>query len=119
MSSYMLEKYNGWTNYETWCYNLHITNCEISYNDLYSRIENEIENSLCESISLDEVDLDEISYKLSKDLKNNFSDTFPENLSALHTDLLTSAIDEINWFEIATNLVNTVKGDLAYESRQA
>ncbi len=82
------EKYNGWTNYETWCVHLWLTNDQAASErvTMLARSCDEIEaaDRLKESI---EMDLEDISLPAS-----------------MFTDLLNAALSEVNWAEIAKSL---------------
>ena len=80
------KEYNGWSNYETWCMNLWLTNEEPIYNLLRmiatsERAMHEKIAALCEFV----------------DTCNPLNDT-----ATVFTDLLNSAIQEVDWEEIIT-----------------
>lgn len=86
-----MTEYNGWTNYETWCVNLWLTNEEGSNEVLMSMIPK----------SKDDV------YGASNILKDWVKETFYESNVGegygLLYDLLNSALDNVNWREIIEN----------------
>jgi hypothetical protein len=88
----MADNYNGWSNYETWLVKLWMDNDEISYH-CYLQMARE-------SINV---------YELSKELEQNFDDCFPLEKSSVYTDLLNSALKEVDWYEIAESLMEEIK----------
>jgi len=86
----MSDKYNGWTNYETWNFNLWITNNEGDYRHALQLTKDSINK-----------------YELSKDLEEwaiemadeccNFSHGFINNI-------VNSSIKEVNFYEVAEHL---------------
>lgn len=83
-----MAQYNGWTNYETWCFSTWIDNDESLRDEM---IEQALEND-------DPID------SLTDSLKNFIQESMPE-LKGVYLDLLQGAIDEINFREIAENLL--------------
>jgi hypothetical protein len=81
--------YNGWTNYETWCVNLWLTNDQESYEatrELVQRSHN--------------------PYEAAQALRDWVEDTNPlQDQATVFTDLLNAALSEVNWHEIATHFV--------------
>jgi len=83
-------KYNGWANYETWAVHLWMSKEE----DVWRRWRHEAQAAV---------------YRLAEWLKNDF-ETQAEMLRPgrpcdLWTDLLTSAIQQVRWEEIARALL--------------
>lgn len=84
----MSSKYNGWTNYETWNFNLWITNDEEDY-----------------SHALEMAFDSEHEYELSKRLEE-----WAEDMASVYDthgfigDMVTSAIKEVNFYEVAKHL---------------
>ena len=107
--------YNGYTNYETWNYKLWIDNDENSQNywndraidlykialgdDLFSRIDN-------------------AAFELKDELKNEIEENQPE-VTGVYADLLNSAISEINFYEIALDILNDLKNENELEEEEA
>jgi len=89
--------YNGWTNYETWNVKLWIDNDEGSYN--YWR------QATMEAIETDD-DCDDAKHALAEMLKEFVEENNPLADNAdMYTDLLNAAISEVNWHEIASNMI--------------
>jgi hypothetical protein len=88
--------YNGWTNYETWCVNLWLSNDEGLYNDVREMARQAVAD-------------DEPMHVLADQLKSFVDDlaemTCPGSRegASFVTDLLGSALGSVDWHEIATN----------------
>lgn len=80
--------YNGWKNYETWCFSTWIDNDESLRNEM---IEQALEN-------------DDPINSLTELLKEFIQESMPE-IKGVYLDLLQAAVDEINFREIAENLL--------------
>lgn len=96
------KKYNGWTNYETWCVHLWLSNEEGSYN--YCRgLADECKEYAVEH----EHDIwspeEHARFRLADMLKESLAEGM-DNLklpASVWSDLLSSALDRVNWNEIA------------------
>ena len=88
------ENYNGWTNYETWAVSLWIDNEELSYR--YWRQE----AARCLRRSTDK---EAASSDLAERLKQEILDNAPTGEPNVYSDLLTAALSEVNWLEIAAS----------------
>ena len=78
--------YNGYTNYETWCVALWISGDEGLYRywrDQARRLDN---NALRQA------------------LKDEFNEGTPIETANVYADLLQSALDAVNWDEVADSL---------------
>lgn len=96
--------YNGWSNYETWCVNLWLTNEQGSYNfcrDLAQGCWRDAEASKTfsrkEQAALDAADC----------LKQFINDSQPE-VTGMFRDLLNAALSEVDWHEIAEHFIADV-----------
>ena len=78
--------YSGWTNYETWAINLWMANDYQQWRDRASE--------------LYEDEGDEARYMLDRELKEYWEESKPE-LDGPWADLLSGALSEVNWHEIA------------------
>ena len=84
-----MNTYNGWKNYETWVYNLHLTN------------EGDVMRDYFEQLSSMN------AYDLGQYLKDELDEQISErDLPSLLCDLLMSASSEIDFREIAEHLLN-------------
>jgi hypothetical protein len=78
------ERYNGWTNYETWCVALWLDNDEYLQNEAY-RIVADCGNT----------------YEAEQAFKEMIDDMNPlVETATMFTDLLNAAISNVNWYEI-------------------
>lgn len=105
--------YNGWTNYETWCWKLWMDNEEPSY-----RYACEIADKALAEVSkgkwVDKVFTREetAANKLADRLKSDGEENMPE-LDGVWFDMLRAAFSEINWYEIAKSLIEAAKERVA------
>tara|TARA_R100001244_G_C5105432_1_gene119847 strand:+ start:196 stop:537 length:342 start_codon:yes stop_codon:yes gene_type:complete len=100
-------EYNGWTNYETWLINLHMTNeqggTDFTMEFLAGRPDNFVvykRNTVALAKFLQDRYETDATSVLSHDLTCR---TFDMNL--LWKDLINSALSEVNWMEIAIHRV--------------
>jgi hypothetical protein len=89
----MSDKYNGWTNYETWNVALWMGESDEYYRDLLRG----------------ETD----TYKASQTLKSSFEDDMPELGVGPYCDLLGAAVSSVNWYEIAEHWIEDSDEDEA------
>lgn len=92
----MSNKYNGWTNYETWNFNLWITNDESDY-------------SHARKLTMACLN----KYDLSKQLEKWAID-MAEDCSFVHgfiSDMVNSSVKEVNFYEVAEHLWDEVHNE--------
>lgn len=82
--------YNGWTNYETWCVNLWLSNDEGSYH--YWRQE---------AGRHWKEDREDARGNFAWQLKNELEEASPLKEASLFSDLLNTALSEVDWYEVA------------------
>ena len=90
-------KYNGWTNYETWNVKLWMDNDQGSY-DYWREV----------TARFDKDD----AHALSEILRLEHEENQPE-LTGTYADLLGAALSSVNWYEIAESLLS----DMAEEAK--
>jgi len=104
-------KYNGWTNYETWCVKLWIDNDEGSYRYWQDRTQAAFDNAEAEKTF---TRMENAAFALAAELKDEHEENAPaqnaEN-SGVYTDLINAALSEVNWHEIAENLLSDIETD--------
>lgn len=78
-----MSEYNGWTNYETWCVNLWLSNDSNDYNTV---------KDICRGGK---------DYDAAQRLKEFVEELQPDLEASMFSDLLNAAISEVNWMEVA------------------
>lgn len=102
----MSQGYNGWTNYETWCVNLWIENEEGSQADLLERAEEAYRDA--------EGDVEAAAIGLADSLKEEYESAESDVLeragveNSVWADLLSAALSEVSWHEIAKNAIDSL-----------
>jgi hypothetical protein len=93
--------HNGWTNYETWNVALWLANDEWSYNLTRDMARNARDSA---------ADLPErfgdARGNLANELETMVKDSAPDLSASMFSDLLGAALSEVNWYEIAGNLLD-------------
>ena len=92
----MTQTYQGYTNYETWNYCLHVDNNQEQLNfvlDLAKRIKDNSETP---------------NYDLSQALKQELEYNMPDIAVDVYSDLLNAAMESINWYEVSNYYLEQV-----------
>jgi hypothetical protein len=89
----MADTYQGWANYETWVVHLWLVNEEGSYRYWTDRARRQTS-----------------AYLLAQELKAEHEEAAPE-VSGVFSDLLTSALQAVDWDEIASALIESEADD--------
>ena len=93
-------KYNGWTNYDTWLCNLWFDNFEFSEMlDMFDGCE-------------DKDDILRVIKNYIKDYVEEYVEESRENASGFINDLISSALGEIDYYDIAEHYVDDVAAKL-------
>ena len=100
----MTERYNGWSNYETWCCHLWLSNEQATWDHWTERAADQLEqDSDSEVLNVTEA----AQRRLGAELKESIADDIGAVLPAasMLTDLLTSAVQNIDYDEVAAAMV--------------
>jgi len=84
--------YNGWSNYETWCVHLWLTN---EY-DLYHTVLTVARESSRPDEALD---------AWVRDYWPDWRNVEPNDLHGMYSDLMGSALDRVDWTEVANAIL--------------
>ena len=102
------KEYNGWYNYETWLLALWIDNEEGS-SDYWNQAAQEVydDSSADSTFTRDE----RATLDLSDRLKDEFETAQSElvGVTGFWSDLLSAAMSEVNWHEIAEHYIDEVE----------
>ena len=103
--------YNGWTNYETWCVNLWLTNDQASYEYWNTAAREQLEAAPDSRLVWDDNYLvrNAARYLLADQLRDELKDADIFEEPNLFTDLLTAALDRVDWQEIAEAFVSEIE----------
>lgn len=77
-------RYNGWSNYETWCVELWLSNDYTDYTYLMEKIS----------------ELDEL-YAIQSLLKETVENMVPELDASMFSDLINAGLSSVDWYELA------------------
>ena len=101
----MTKKHNGWTNYETWVVNLWMSNDANAYEFWREQARRHKENVAECDVMKDDVWADAAAVDLAEQLKADAEEGRPEIEASVYADLLTAALSEVNWIEIAKHWI--------------
>lgn len=101
------QKYNGWTNYETWNIKVWLDNDEGSQNYWNERAQEIFNDSEADKTFTKK---ENACNELADQLKNEIEGNNPlNNQSSLYADILTANLQQINWYEIAQAFLEEVE----------
>jgi len=103
------ERYNGWKNYETWAVALWIDNEQSSYThwreQAAEHFKEVTERESQKAISMDQYR--DARSALAWELRGAFEGESPLlDQATLYSDLLTAALERVNWYEVAEHLID-------------
>ena len=100
--------YNGWKNYETWCVNLWLGNEQETYSaarEMASEARAEAADPELRNKYWTEEEL--AKFTLTDNLNREFEEGNPlEYQASVWHDLLAAALSEVDWQEIAENILS-------------
>ena len=99
-----MTKYNGWTNYETWCLNSWIDNDREWYRAIDGKAVGLVNDALTKKQQI------EILRSFIIDLVQEDEPKIEVNF---YSDVLNASIREVNFWEISTNIINEARRDQA------
>ena len=100
----MSEKYNGWSNYETWAVALWLDNDAGTYEYVRELTHDTYDNARAERYFTRE---ERARLDLEDALKEYIEENNPlANNASMYSDLLSAAISSVNWREIAGNYID-------------
>lgn len=106
-------RYNGWTNYETWLANLWIDNDQGSQEYWRERAETAMELALENGLECDWPDWSyqrQAASDLAEEMKESHEEAMDElKLDGFFADMLRGAMSEIDWREIAQHYTDDIK----------
>ena len=100
------KSYNGWTNYETWVVNLWMDN-DAGSQDYWRERAKEILEQTWENPSDMYTAEEQAVADLASEIQQHHEEAKPEipNSYGVFGDLISAAMSEVNWREIAASLV--------------
>ena len=90
------KEYNGWANYETWCAALWIDNDGAG--EMFRERAEEMKPD-----EGDDTDIDDLKSQLAEEIKEYVEENNPVQGASMYSDLLTAALQELDWYEIASH----------------
>lgn len=110
------QKYNGWTNYETWDVALWLDNEQGSYNYWNDRAQEIYDESEADNVFTRE---QQATLSLSKELEEQHEEASAAlAVTGVFADLLTAALGSVNWYEIAEHYIAEVDKQAAEEEEE-
>lgn len=106
-----LEKYNGYTNYETWAVELWIDNDRDLLDEYTNRAKELFDTAHKDENVKDKIwtECETTKFRLAHALKDRFEDESPTaDKPSVYSDLMNGALSQVNWDEIAESYVPEV-----------
>ena len=90
----MCDKYNGWSNYQTWVFNLW-------FDDFFTEE--------AELIYADSNDANEATHTLAGTMKMTVEEFSPVDNASVYTDLMGHAVGMIDFYEVAEHYIDDLE----------
>lgn len=106
-------KYNGWTNYETWCCALWMDNSE-GTSDYFREVAQECYDQADADKTFTR--LERASFDLADRIKQQHEDMAEEwmpDQASFFADMLNASLSSVNWQEIASHYIGEVEEEQA------
>ena len=104
------KRYSGWTNYETWLVALWADNDEATYRHHQRLAQQTWDASKTDSTFSRR---EHATLDLAKSLRTEIEDAHPlTDHATLWADLMGAALAEVNWYEIAEQLIQELQSTL-------
>jgi hypothetical protein len=103
-----MSEYNGYTNKETWCVNLWM-----------SEGSTELYEEMATGYLKEEGDEKLAIRELAEWFKREIWESYPDGITGMMDDLLKSALNRVNWREIATNYIESAVEAVEQEKESA
>jgi hypothetical protein len=101
------KEYNGWTNYETWAVNLWMDNERGTHDQWLETAKTWYHAADATSVLTKK---QQAKIDLAEEIKRQHEEIMPE-LEGVFADLISAAMSEVNWYEIAENMVEAYMAD--------
>ena len=114
-------KYNGWTNYQTWNFKTWMENDQNDYRTILSKVEKALkelyEEKETKCVYADIPDhFQNLKYRKASTILENYAWEWVENVvsskASFVNDVLRYAINGINFYEIAEDIVDRVEEEM-------
>ena len=108
-----MSEYNGWTNHETWCVNLWITNTQGDYEYWRQQAHAHADSAAsCQMVedgiwTIEEAAKFNLADEMKEALREEESDVHPE--ASMWSDLAKGSLSDVNWHEIAEAFLEGVE----------
>jgi hypothetical protein len=107
--------YQGWANYETWAVALWLSNNEGDYRYWQEKTQEAYLDAQEDHLAYN-TPSEEARMKLADCLKEEMAEAAPDLGASVWADLLSAALSEVDYFEIADNWLSEIDG---YEQKKA
>jgi len=107
------KKYNGWKNYETWCVHLWLANEEGTYRYWRDAArQHRREAPGCSNVKEGIWSVEQATrFNLADQLRSELEEASPLEAASMFSDLLTAALSEVDWHEIADAFLEELEPD--------